>query len=99
MAVLSGCQGKPQLKILDKTCPNCGTEIEMFSIDTEARCEKCGFVIYNDLLTCVQWCKYAKKCVGEETYAQMMRVVPREKALASAKQDTQQTAAIPPVQN
>ena len=43
MAVLSGCQGKPQLKILDKTCPNCGAEIEMFSIDTEARCEKCGF--------------------------------------------------------
>jgi hypothetical protein len=23
-------------------------------------------------MTCVQWCKYAKECVGEETYQKIM---------------------------
>lgn len=80
MAILSGCQGKPQLSILEKVCPNCGAEIEMISTDTEARCERCGFVIYNDLLSCVQWCKYAKKCVGEEMYEHMMLLAQQQKA-------------------
>lgn len=78
--IMSGCQGKPQMKIMEKTCPNCGHEIELFSIDTEARCENCGFVIYNDLLSCVQWCQYAKKCVGEETYGQLMQIAAQQKA-------------------
>ena len=81
--IMSGCQGKPQMKIIEKTCPNCGQEIEIFSIDTEARCENCGFVIYNDLLNCVQWCQYAKKCVGEETYEQMMKIAAQQKARAA----------------
>lgn len=81
--IMEGCQGKPQLKIMEKICPNCGHEIEMFSVDTEACCENCGFVIYNDLLSCVQWCKYAKKCVGEETYAQMMEIAASQKARAA----------------
>ena len=66
--VFSGCQGKPQIQIFEKKCPNCGAEIEIFSVDTEAVCENCGFKIYNDTLNCVQWCKYAKLCVGEEMY-------------------------------
>ena len=60
--IMEGCQGKPQISIMDKICPQCGHEIEIFSIDTEAVCENCGFTIYNDTLTCVQWCKYAKQC-------------------------------------
>ena len=85
MAIISGCQGKPQLSIIDKTCPNCGQEIEMFSIDTEARCENCGFVGYNDLLNCVQWCKYAKKCVGEEMYEYMLQIAAQQKERAAAE--------------
>ena len=42
-------------------CPHCGSIIEMFSIDTQMACEKCGFIAYNDTLSCVQWCKYARK--------------------------------------
>ncbi len=77
--IMEGCQGKPQLKIIDKTCPNCGAEVEIMSVDTEAVCEKCGFTIYNDTLNCVQWCKYAKKCVGEEMYEHMMKIAERMK--------------------
>lgn len=83
--IMEGCQGKPQIEIHEKTCPRCGHEIEIFSVDTEAVCENCGFVIYNDALTCVQWCQYAKKCVGEEAYEQLMAVARRQKERAAAR--------------
>lgn len=51
-----------------KNCPECGEEIEIFSDELKARCAKCGFIVYNDVQSCVQWCKYAKECVGEELY-------------------------------
>ena len=40
--IMEGCQGKPQISIMDKICPQCGHEIEIFSIDTEAVCENCA---------------------------------------------------------
>ena len=84
--IMSGCQGKPRTPtILDKTCPRCGHEIEMFSIDTEQACEHCGFVAYNDTLSCVQWCQYAKQCVGEEMYEHMMKIAARPKEEAAAE--------------
>ena len=83
--IMEGCQGKPQLQIFEKTCPNCGAEIEIFSVDTEATCEKCGFTIYNDTLNCVQWCKYARQCVGDKMYEQMMKIAERQKASKASK--------------
>lgn len=78
--IMGGCQGKPRTPtIQEKICPQCGSVIEMFSIDTQMACEKCGFVAYNDTLSCVQWCEYAKKCVGEEMYAQMMKIAEQQK--------------------
>jgi len=58
-----------------KTCPQCSTEIEMFSSDMQMDCPKCGFTVYNDLESCIQWCKYAKECVGEEVYERLMKKV------------------------
>ena len=77
--IMEGCQGKPQIKIMEKTCPQCGCEVEIFSIDTQVACDTCGFVIYNDTLNCVQWCKYARKCVGDEMYEHLMEIVRRKK--------------------
>jgi ribosomal protein S27AE len=62
--------GTPTLKI--KKCPECGSEVEVFSNDVKVKCEKCGFTVYNDILSCILWCKYAKDCVGEEMYDQLM---------------------------
>lgn len=59
----------PTLSI--KKCPRCGEEIEIFSNDVKVTCGGCGLVIYNGILSCVQWCKYAKECVGEETYRKL----------------------------
>ena len=79
--MLDGCQGKPRTPaIIEKTCPQCGAEIEMFSIDTQLACEKCGFIAYNDTLSCVQWCQYARKCVGDEMYQVMMKIAAKQKA-------------------
>ena len=72
--ILHGCQAKPRTPtIIEKICPQCGHEIEMFSIDTQMPCEHCGFVAYNDTLSCVQWCAHAKDCVGEEMYELMTK--------------------------
>ncbi len=56
----------PTLKV--KKCPECGGEVEVFSNDIQVRCDRCGFTVYNELESCIQWCKYAKECVGEELY-------------------------------
>lgn len=84
--IFSGCQGKPRTPtIAEKICPQCGSTIEVFSTDTQVACEHCGFVVYNDTLSCVQWCKYAKQCVGEEMYNHTMEIA------AAQKQRTQES--------
>ena len=76
----TGCQSKSkEITINERVCPHCGNIIELFSVDTEVACDKCGFVAYNDTLSCVQWCKYAKQCVGEEMYASMMKIAKKQK--------------------
>ena len=61
----------PVIKV--KKCPECGREVEIFSNEMQTRCSKCGFTIYNDLESCVQWCKYAVECVGEELYQRLKK--------------------------
>ena len=76
----TGCQSKSkEITINERVCPHCGNIIELFSVDTEVACDKCGFVAYNDTLSCVQWCKYAKQCVGEEMYEAMMAIAKKQK--------------------
>ncbi len=82
--MLEGCQGKPRTPTLnEKICPNCGNVIELFSIDTQVACDNCGFVAYNDTLSCVQWCEYARKCVGDEMYEKMMEIAQQQKEQAA----------------
>lgn len=91
--LMSGCQGKPRTpSILEKTCPRCGHEIEMFTIDSEMKCENCGFVAYNDTLSCVQWCQYARQCVGDEMYEHMMKIAAQQKAQAAEERRKRQEA-------
>ena len=83
--ILDGCQGKPRTPTIEeKICPQCGHTIEIFSTDTEVACENCGFVVYNDALSCVQWCKYARQCVGDAMYEQMMQIAAKQKEEAAA---------------
>lgn len=78
--IFSGCQSKSkELSLTERICPQCGNIIEIFSIDTEVTCDHCGFVAYNDTLSCVQWCKHARQCVGDEMYEKMMLTVHQKK--------------------
>jgi len=61
----------PTLKI--KNCPQCGGELELFSTDTKVKCSVCGFTVYNNIESCIQWCLYAKECVGEEPYNKLKK--------------------------
>ena len=90
--IMEGCQGKPQMQVLEKTCPQCGHEIEIFTVDTEAVCENCGFVIYNDTLTCVQWCKYARKCMGDEMVERLLAVARQKKEREAAERKEKEKA-------
>jgi ribosomal protein S27AE len=69
--MLDRCPGSTNLRtptLTIKTCPRCGDEVEVFSNDVSVKCTRCGFEVFNDIMSCIQWCKYAKECVGEETY-------------------------------
>ncbi len=73
--MLDHCPGSANLRtptLSIKRCPQCGAEVEVFSNDVSVACSTCGFTVYNDLLSCVQWCAYAKECVGEEMYRRLV---------------------------
>ena len=81
--IMDSCQGKPRTPTIEeRICPQCGHEIEIFSIDTQVTCEHCGFTAYNDALSCVQWCKYARQCVGDAMYEHMMEIAAAQKERA-----------------
>ena len=83
--IMEGCQGRPRTPTLEeKRCPRCGAIVEVFSTDTEVACDSCGQVVYNDALSCVQWCQYARKCVGDDMYRRMLEIARRQKARAEA---------------
>lgn len=88
-----GCQGRDPTPTLDiKICPVCGHEVEVFSIDTSVDCDYCGETVYNDKIDCVQWCKYAKACVGEEDYERLMKVAEMQKARAEEEAAAERAA-------
>ena len=69
--ILEGCQGKPRTpEILEKVCPQCGSEIELFTCDTQAVCEHCGFVVNLGGATCADvlaLCDEVRAIVKEKT--------------------------------
>ena len=75
IAMFDHCPGTADLRtptLTIKRCPQCGKEVEVFSNDVKVTCSNCGHVVWNDIRSCVQWCKYAKECIGEETYQKIM---------------------------
>ncbi len=74
--MLGQCPGSANIRtptLTIKQCPECGHEVEVFSSDLKVACDHCGFVIYNDLSGCIQWCKHARQCLGEERYDQLVQ--------------------------
>jgi endogenous inhibitor of DNA gyrase (YacG/DUF329 family) len=60
----------PTIKL--KKCPQCGAEVELFSIDMKVDCPGCGLAVFNDTNSCIKWCKYAEDCLGAEMYNRLV---------------------------
>jgi len=53
-------------------CPDCGYAIEIFSDEIKVRCPRCKNLICKTRLpSCVDWCKSARECIGEEKWEQL----------------------------
>lgn len=54
-------------------CPDCGYRVEIFSDEIKVRCPKCkGLVCRDRLPSCVDWCKAARECIGEDKWRELM---------------------------
>ena len=55
-------------------CRHCGAEVEMWSDEVEVACKNCTKRICRiEGQSCLDWCKYAKECVGDEKYGKYMK--------------------------
>ena len=68
-------QEKRKAKAENITCANCGYVAEIFSDEIKVRCPKCKNLICKERLpSCVDWCRAAKECVGEQGWKQLKAV-------------------------
>lgn len=54
-------------------CPYCGKDLEIWTDEIKVNCPNCKKEILRlQAATCLDWCKYAKECVGDEIYKKYM---------------------------
>lgn len=59
------------------SCPGCGREVEIWTDEKKAVCPKCKTTVFRERkMSCIDWCPYARECVGPEVYD---RLKPGEK--------------------
>lgn len=72
------CPGQDfrNLKASLHKCPECGEEVEIFSDELRRKCLSCGNMVYKERVpSCIEWCKAAKQCLGEERWKKMMEAI------------------------
>ena len=68
-------------------CVACGADTEIWSDEAEGKCPSCGAtVVRYASQSCVDWCKHAKECLGEDKYKKygQMKTAMRKHALVNA---------------
>lgn len=71
-------------------CPDCGAQVEIWSDEATRPCPACGRAVFRTgMQSCLEWCKRAKECVGEQKYKQYgeMKAALRKQALIRAMED------------
>ena len=54
-------------------CPSCHNEVEIWTDEAEAKCDRCGNVVSRAMLQgCIDTCAAAKECLGEPLYSRLM---------------------------
>lgn len=76
MSLFKGCPGAINFREVRPdyiNCPFCGTEVEIWSDEPLAKCPECGREVTQSRgASCVDWCTYARECVGNEKYDRLM---------------------------
>jgi predicted Zn-ribbon and HTH transcriptional regulator len=68
------CPGQDDRNLKAETihCTECGYAIEIFSDEVKVRCPNCKRLACRERLpSCVDWCKFARECVGKEKWKQL----------------------------
>lgn len=76
---------QPKIEVVP--CPGCGGDVEIWSDEADGKCPSCGLsVVRMSTQSCVDWCRYAEECLGEEKYKQYnsMKSSMRKQALLKA---------------
>ena len=76
---------QPKIELV--RCPHCGEDAEVWSDESEGKCAKCGRnVCRTTTQSCIDWCKYARECLGDEEHKryQAMKTRLRKETLLKA---------------
>jgi len=92
--VLDFCPGSGKFKQPQPEnikCPTCGEEIEIWTDEIQVTCPKCKNTILHmqEGASCLDWCKYAKECVGDQTYSKYIQnkaITTKQKLLEELKE-------------
>jgi len=58
---------QPKIELV--RCPHCGSDAEVWSDEADGACSKCGQAVCRTTTqSCVDWCKYARECLGDQEY-------------------------------
>jgi hypothetical protein len=79
-------QPKPEVV----ACPDCGADVEIWSDEATGQCSTCSrTVIRTATQSCVDWCRYAPECLGDEKFRKYgaMKAAMRKPALIKALED------------
>ena len=58
----------------DVSCPSCKEGLEIWTDEVEVVCPKCKSSITRPgKPSCLDWCKFARECVGEEKYSKYIK--------------------------
>ena len=79
MSLFRGCPGAINIREVnpeDITCPQCGSEVEIWSDELTARCSHCGAAISREQgASCIDWCHFAEECIGTDKYQRLAKNV------------------------
>ncbi|MHB0876309.1 MAG: hypothetical protein ACYC5O_09730 [Anaerolineae bacterium] len=93
MKSMRGCPGSMRLREPTPeytNCPNCNTEVEIWSDEPLARCRSCGFWLTHEVgASCIDWCSKAAECVGLDLYERLMKARPERQSVASPESDAE----------
>lgn len=63
---------QPQPEVIK--CPSCSGEIEIWTDELQATCPNCKKTVTKEAsASCLDWCSYAKQCLGAEGYNKYMK--------------------------